>query len=361
MDTIKVIFDTDPGVDDAMALLFLHYAREVELVGITTTFGNGRIDTTTWNALYLTERFGIDAPVASGPATPLVGPAPPPTDFVHGANGLGDVPLPTTLGRKPDPRPAHRFIIDMVRAHPGEITIVAVGRMTNLALALREDPAIAGLVRAIVIMGGAFGHNGFHGNVTPVAEANIHGDPLAADEVFGGTWPITVVGLDVTQRTQMTTDYLEALAKDGGEAGQFIWDITRFYVAFHHAAGVPNMFVHDSSADAARRDPRRDRGPRHRPDDAEAGRIQFPAGRMGRPPLAHRLHRRRPRPAAGALPRHHRVGRRRLEAPLGATVEDAARPDRDLLSSRDRAPRRRPPARRRPSLPTGRASLRCRR
>lgn len=255
MDTIKVIFDTDPGVDDAMALLFLHYAPEVELVGITTTFGNGRIDTTTWNALYLTERFGIDAPVASGPATPLVGPAPPPTDFVHGANGLGDVPLPATLGRQPDPRPAHRFIIDMVRAHPGEITIVAVGRMTNLALALREDPAIAGLVRAIVIMGGAFGHNGFHGNVTPVAEANIHGDPLAADEVFGGTWPITVVGLDVTQRTQMTTDYLQALATDGGEAGQFIWDITRFYVAFHHAAGVPNMFVHDSSAVAFLLDP----------------------------------------------------------------------------------------------------------
>ncbi|MCX5480492.1 nucleoside hydrolase [Kaistia geumhonensis] len=255
METIKVIFDTDPGVDDAMALLFLHRAPQVEIVGVTTTFGNGRIDTTTWNALYLTERFGIDAPVASGPAAPLVGPAPPPTDFVHGANGLGDIPLPATLRRKADPRPAHRFIIDTVRAHPGEITIVAVGRMTNLALALREDPAIAGLVREIVIMGGAFGHNGFHGNVTPVAEANIHGDPLAADEVFGGIWRITVVGLDVTQRTQMTTDYLRALARDGGEAGRFIWDITRFYVAFHHAAGVADMFVHDSSAVAYLIDP----------------------------------------------------------------------------------------------------------
>lgn len=255
METMKVIFDTDPGVDDAMALLFLHRSPQVEIVGVTTTFGNGRIDTTTWNALYLTERFGIEAPVASGPAAPLVGPAPPPTDFVHGANGLGDIPLPATLRRKADPRPAHRFIIDTVRAHPGEITIVAVGRMTNLALALREDPAIAGLVREIVIMGGAFGHNGFHGNVTPVAEANIHGDPLAADEVFGGTWPITVVGLDVTQRTQMTTDYLRALARDGGEAGRFIWDITRFYVAFHHAAGVADMFVHDSSAVAYLIDP----------------------------------------------------------------------------------------------------------
>ncbi|MBN9019152.1 MAG: nucleoside hydrolase [Rhizobiales bacterium] len=255
MDKIKVIFDTDPGVDDAMALLFLHRAPQVDLVGITTTFGNGRIATTTWNALYLTERFGIDAPVASGTAAPLVGPVPAPTEFVHGANALGDIDLPEHITREADPRPAHRFIIDMVRANPGEITIVAVGRMTNLALALREDPAIVGLVREIIIMGGAFGYNGFHGNVTPVAEANIYGDPLAADEVFGGTWPITVVGLDVTQRTQMTTDYLQALAKDGGEVGRFIWDITRFYVAFHHAAGVPNMFVHDSSAVAYLLDP----------------------------------------------------------------------------------------------------------
>ncbi len=255
MDKIKVIFDTDPGVDDAMALLFLHRAPEVDLVGITTTFGNGTIDATTWNALYLTERFGIDAPVARGPATPLVGPAPAPTDFVHGANALGDIPLPDHIARQADPRPAHRFIIDLVRAHPGEITLVAVGRMTNLALALREDPGIAGLVRQVIIMGGAFGYHGFHGNVSPVAEANIHGDPLAADEVMGGTWPITVVGLDVTQCTQMTTDYLQGLARDGGEAGQFIWDITRFYVAFHHAAGVPNMFVHDSSAVAYLLDP----------------------------------------------------------------------------------------------------------
>jgi len=255
MNTIKVIFDTDPGVDDAMALLFLHHAPEIELVGITTTLGNGTIETTTRNALYLAERFGIDVPVAQGPATPLVGLAGEPPHYVHGHNALGDIPLPDTIARTVDPRPAHRLIIDLVRANPGEIAIVAVGRMTNLALALREDPEIAGLVKQVVIMGGAFGFHGNHGNVTPAAEANIIGDPLAADEVTGGSWPITMVGLDVTQRTQLTTEYLEALARDGGEAGQFIWDITRFYVAFHHAAGVPNMFVHDSSAVAYLIDP----------------------------------------------------------------------------------------------------------
>jgi inosine-uridine nucleoside N-ribohydrolase len=247
-DKIKVIFDTDPGVDDAMALLFLHFAPEVELVGLTTTMGNGSIDTTTRNALYLTERFGIDAPVARGPDATLLGEAPAPADFVHGKNGLGDIPLPEKIGRTIDPRPAFQFIIDTVRANPGEIAIVAVGRMTNLALALRADPGIAGLVKQIVIMGGGFGYSGSLGNVSPAAEANIHGDALAADEVMGGTWPVTVAGLDVTQRTTMTTDYLKALADDGGEAGQFIWDITRFYEAFHHATGVPNIFVHDSSA-----------------------------------------------------------------------------------------------------------------
>ncbi|MCX5494342.1 nucleoside hydrolase [Kaistia dalseonensis] len=248
MSKIKVIFDTDPGVDDAMALLFLHFAPEVDLVGITTTLGNGSIDTTTRNVLYLTERFGIDAPVARGPDTTLLGDAPAPADFVHGKNGLGDIDLPATVGRTADPRPAFQFIIDTVRANPGEIAIVAVGRMSNLALALRADPEIAGLVKQVVIMGGGFGYFGNLGNVSPAAEANIHGDALAADEVMGGAWPITVVGLDVTQRTNMTTEFLKALADDGGEAGRFIWDITRFYEDFHHKSGVPNIFVHDSSA-----------------------------------------------------------------------------------------------------------------
>lgn len=244
----KVIFDTDPGIDDAMALLFLHASPEVELVGITTTFGNGTIETTTRNALYLAERFGIDVPVARGAAAPLVGTAAEPPEFVHGGNGLGDVPLPAEIGRRPDPRPAHRLIIDLVTAHPGEIEIVAVGRMTNLALALREAPQIASLVKQVVIMGGAFGINGVLGNVSPAAEANIWGDPLAADEVTGANWALTMVGLDVTQQTRMPTPYLRALSNEAGEAGQFIWEMSRFYEAFHLKGGVDSIYVHDSSA-----------------------------------------------------------------------------------------------------------------
>ncbi|MBL8591166.1 MAG: nucleoside hydrolase [Devosia sp.] len=251
----KVIFDTDPGVDDAMALLFLHASPEVELIGITTTFGNGSIETTTRNALYLCERFGIAAPVARGAAAPLVGEAGAPPSFVHGGNGLGDIALPSEIARTPDPRPAHRLIIELVRAHPGEVEIVAVGRMTNLALALRENPGIVGLVKQVVIMGGAFGINGVLGNVTPAAEANIWGDPLAADEVTGASWPLTMIGLDVTQKTRMPTPFLRALANEAGDAGRFIWDISRFYEDFHLKGGVDSIYVHDSSAVAYLLDP----------------------------------------------------------------------------------------------------------
>lgn len=251
----KVIFDTDPGIDDAMALLFLHAAPEVELLGITTTFGNGTIETTTRNALYLAERFGIAAPVAQGAGAPLVGEAAEPPAFVHGNNGLGDIEVPATLSRTADPRPAHRLIIDLVRAHPGEVEIVAVGRMTNLALALRQDPGIAALVKQVVIMGGAFGIGGVLGNVTPAAEANIWGDPLAADEVTAAAWPLVMVGLDVTQKTRMPTPFLRALANEAGEAGRFIWEISRFYEDFHLKGGVDSIYVHDSSAVAWLLDP----------------------------------------------------------------------------------------------------------
>ena len=244
----KVIFDTDPGIDDAMALLFLHASPDVQVLAITTTFGNGTIETTTRNALYLAERFGIDAPVGRGAAAPLIGQADAPPHFVHGQNGLGDIELPEGITREAYPRPAHRLIIDLVRAHPGEIEIVAVGRMTNLALAVREAPEIVPLFKQVVIMGGAFGLGGVLGNVTPAAEAHIWGDPVAADEAAGARWPLTMVGLDVTQKIRMPTPFLRALANEAGERGRFIWDISRFYEAFHLASGVDSIFVHDSSA-----------------------------------------------------------------------------------------------------------------
>ena len=251
----KVIFDTDIGIDDAMALLFLHYLPQVDLVGITTSFGNHTLDVTTRNALYMAERFKIDAPVAKGVANPLVGENGPPPVYVHGQNGLGDIPLPDKISRQLDPRTAPKLIIETVRAHPGEITLLAVGRMTNLATALREDPEIAGMVKEVIIMGGAFGYFGNLGNVTPASEANINGDPTAADEIFGARWHVTAIGLDVTQRVEMPQDYLRALADEAGEPGKFIWDITRFYENFYRSIGVTNIYVHDASAVAYLADP----------------------------------------------------------------------------------------------------------
>ncbi|KAG4076076.1 hypothetical protein HA402_007460 [Bradysia odoriphaga] len=154
----KVIFDTDPGVDDAMALLFLHNHPEIDLIGITTVFGNASIETTTRNALFLKREWGIGAPVAKGDGktyNPMRNPIDWPV-MIHGHDGLGNIDVPETIDLPLDPRPAHRFIIETVRANPGEVTLIAVGRMSNLAYALKEDPEIAGLVKQVIIMGGAF-------------------------------------------------------------------------------------------------------------------------------------------------------------------------------------------------------------
>nr|WP_272211335.1 nucleoside hydrolase [Marinicella sp. W31]MDC2877222.1 nucleoside hydrolase [Marinicella sp. W31] len=244
----KVIFDTDPGIDDAMALLFLERHPDIDLLGITSVFGNASADTTTRNALFLKREFGISAPVARGadvtydPARPM---APWPV-VVHGVNGLGDIEVPETVDDVPlDPRPAWQFIIDTVRANPGEVEIVAVGRMTNLAVALARDPEIAGLVKQVVVMGGAFERNG---NVTPAAEANIHGDPEAADAIFTAPWKVVIVGLDVTIQTVMTRTTMKDLALRGGPAVELLARISDPYIDFYSQQVDDGMVVHDSCA-----------------------------------------------------------------------------------------------------------------
>jgi len=252
----KIIFDTDPGIDDAMALLYIARSPELQLVGVTTTHGNNGVDVTTRNALYLKQRFGLQAPVAAGAEKPLERVRRhSPTD-IHGHNGLGDVPIPDNLSAQADPRPAWRFIVEETQRAPGEIVLVAVGALTNLALALKEDPQIAARVKGVVVMGGAFGVGGHSGNASPVAEANILSDPEAADAVFTAPWPVTVVGLDVTNETVMSEAFLRTLKAEGGEAGRFIWDITRVYEAFYRAqTGIEGIACHDCLAVAFVLDP----------------------------------------------------------------------------------------------------------
>lgn len=252
----KVLFDTDIGIDDAMALLFLHYSPDVELQAIVSGFGNADIATTTRNALYMKEYFSIDAPVYRGAAEPVgerLGSGYP--DFVHAENGLGgiDIDEPTT---KAEALPGPEAIVEIVKNNPHEISIVAVGRLTNLALALDLCPELPGLVKEVVIMGGTFGHNGHSGNVSPVAEANIAGDPQAADKVFTSDWPVTIVGIDVTHETIARDEFFESLRVTAGKAGDFVYRTTRFYLDFHEQInGVHECPVHDSSAVAYLLDP----------------------------------------------------------------------------------------------------------
>lgn len=243
---MKVIFDTDPGIDDAMALLYLSKLAEIELLGITTVVGNASIETTTRNALFLRQQFGITAPVIRGAGVTLDGVAKAEPVAVHGHDGLGNIDIPAVDESGLLPGEASQFIIDTLRAHPGEVTIIAVGRMTNLALALRQAPEIAKLARQVVIMGGAFGYQGRSGNITPAAEANIHGDPVAADEIFAAEWPVVVVGLDVTHDIVLDTDYLAVLAAEAGANGELLRQMSDHYAQFYNAVmGIAGVVGHD--------------------------------------------------------------------------------------------------------------------
>ena len=232
----KVIYDTDIGIDDAMALLFLHYSPDVELQAIVSGFGNADIETTTRNALYMKELFGIGAPVfrgAGGPTGPRLGDSYP--DFVHGSNGLGDIDIqePST---ECESQAGAEAIVDLVRSNPHEISIVAVGRLTTL-------------VKEVVIMGGAFGINGHGGNVSPVAEANIAGDPQAADKALTAGWPIAIAGLDVTHETVLDEQFFDGIRDTAGTAGEFIYQISHYYLDFHEKlTGKRECPMHDSSA-----------------------------------------------------------------------------------------------------------------
>lgn len=243
----KVIFDTDPGVDDAMALLFLERHPDIDLIGITTAFGNASIETTTRNAQYLKQQWNLSAPIAKGSAKQF-DPARKGHDFpahIHGDDGLGNIGVPAVVDVPLDPRPAHQFIIDMVKANPGEVVLVAVGRMTNLANALKAAPEIAGMVRQVIIMGGAVD---VAGNVTPAAEANIHGDPEAADYIMLAPWKVVVVGLDVTLKTTMSRRELGELARIGGEPMQLLDRLSQFYIDFYDDKVADSMVVHDTCA-----------------------------------------------------------------------------------------------------------------
>uniref|UniRef100_B0T4E1 Inosine/uridine-preferring nucleoside hydrolase n=1 Tax=Caulobacter sp. (strain K31) TaxID=366602 RepID=B0T4E1_CAUSK len=244
-----VILDTDPGVDDALALLYLRASPGLRLLAMTTVFGNADIEVTTRNALYLRDRFLPGARVYKGAAAPLRRPRLAPPVHVHGDNGLGDIALTDLRRSEPDAGAAHDRIVELVRAHPGQVTLLAIGPLTNLAKALRGAPDIAGLVAQVVVMGGAFGDGGRGGNITPFAEANIHNDPDAAAEVLAAPWPVTLIGLDVTTQCVLSNAQADDLATRGGDPGRFAWAVSRGYAAaYGRFEGLDGCCLHDVAA-----------------------------------------------------------------------------------------------------------------
>ena len=203
----KILLDCDPGVDDAFAIVFACGHPGLDLTGITTVAGNVGLDQTTANALSVCEFAGRpDIPVAAGSPRPLLRDPYIEARSVHGDNGLGGARLPAPTCRA---RCVHAvdFLVDQICAAPGEITLVATGPLTNVALAVRRCPGLVAQVADFVIMGGSASR----GNITPAAEFNIAWDPEAAAIVFGAGWRVTMLGLDVTLQARATADVTERI------------------------------------------------------------------------------------------------------------------------------------------------------
>jgi inosine-uridine nucleoside N-ribohydrolase len=248
---VRVIIDTDPGVDDAFALLLAMRSPELKIEGITPVAGNVPLEFTLPNALRMMEIAGrTDIPVAAGAKTPLLRRLVT-AAYAHGENGLGGAvfPEPTT---KPIAEPAAEFIRRTVNKYPGEVTLITLGPLTNIAAALDSDEELAGMVRGLIMMGGSLSG----GNITPAAEFNIYVDPEAARIVFQSGIPITMVGLDVTRRTSLTDAYVKVLEAAQNPVSQAAAKIGRKAIDHNRQQGFlvgPNM--HDSLAVAAFLDP----------------------------------------------------------------------------------------------------------
>jgi purine nucleosidase len=235
-----IILDCDPGIDDALAIAFAHGHPGIDLLGITTVAGNVSLAQTTVNALAVCEFIGAaGTPVTAGCAGPLLRPA---LDArqVHGESGLGGATL-----RRPAAGPADGhavdYLIETFGAARGEITLVATGPLTNIALALRLEPRLADWVREFVIMGGSAGR----GNTTPAAEYNMWADPEAAAVVFRAGWSVVMLGLDVTLRTAAGPAVLKRMSELGPLGTELLLPALEQYRSVHEPTGPA---VHDVCA-----------------------------------------------------------------------------------------------------------------
>lgn len=239
-----IILDCDPGHDDAMAILLARGCPDVDLRAITTVAGNQTLEKTTLNARRVCTVANIhDVPIYPGCDRPLVRPQIVAGD-IHGSSGL-DGPVfgePTV-----DAAAEHAvdFLVRTLMTSDGEITLVPVGPLTNIAMALRREPRIAEYTREVVLMGGSYGQ----GNRTPTAEFNILADPEAAQVVLGAGWPVTMVGLDLTHQARASQQVIAEIRAMGSELSRMVVDLLEFYGSTYRAVeGLGDPPVHDPCA-----------------------------------------------------------------------------------------------------------------
>jgi purine nucleosidase len=239
----KIIFDTDPGTDDAMALMLALNSPELDVRAITVVPGNVTATQGLENALRMVSLANrCDIPVAGGAQHPLFQKLIT-AEFWHGKNGLANIELPPAKC-KVDGHFGPDLIIQLVHASPHEITLVPVGPLTNIALAVLRDPSIVPLVKEVVLMGGSISG----GNVNAAAEANIYNDPEAAQIVFQAGWPLTMVGLDVGDKTLLSQKYLDQLNLKHGPVNDFIHGVAQYLIALSAKFGSSGTPMYDPLA-----------------------------------------------------------------------------------------------------------------
>jgi purine nucleosidase len=237
---MKIILDCDPGHDDALAIMLALASPELEVLGITVTYGNVGLENTLNNALKLRELCGSSVPVFAGVPVPLVS-SRISAEFVHGRSGL-DGPVLSEPTRGAEAKRAVDFIIESILAHPHEITICPVGPMTNLALAMRLEPKIVPLIQKIVLMGGST----TLGNWSPAAEFNILCDPHAAKIVFEAPVPTVMFGLNVTHQALALPQHIAAIRANGNRTSLVAAELLEFFkLAYQKRYGYEGPALHD--------------------------------------------------------------------------------------------------------------------
>lgn len=241
----KIIIDTDPGQDDAFALLFaLGSPAELEVVGVTTVGGNVPLRLTSKNALKVVELAGRpDVPVYAGCPGPMVKPLMT-AEYVHGETGLDGADLPEPVTPLQAEHAVNYLVRTIMAAPEGELTVCTLGPMTNLAMAMVMEPRIIPRLREVVLMGGGFFEGG---NATPAAEYNIFVDPHAAHRVFASGVPVTMAPIDCTYTALMTPDWLDTLRATGSRAAIEAANMADFYRQYgSHKFATPARPIHDA-------------------------------------------------------------------------------------------------------------------